>query len=199
MITNELQLDDATKRLIVAQLSDPFSGLYNQLDTNEVPRLGESFIIWRLDTGDLRTGFVEGKLLARETTFLHHQIWLGDRAKAYAVSDMSSGTPQVIRGGFSIVAERMYDAIDNLGHDYPDNQKPDLKGRLLVVPAVKIYSFWLWSDTDENEQQIYLFSAPDRFKELQKPDYFKPEAFLNLLSVALVPFESFTDHGLAFW
>jgi hypothetical protein len=198
MITNELQLDDATIKLIVAQLSEPFSGLYNQLDTDEVPRLGESFVIWSLDTGNLRTAFVEGQLLAGKTTFQHHQIWLGDRAKAYAISDMSSGAPQVIKGGFSIVAERMHDAIGFLDDD-PENQQPDLKGRLLVVPAVKIYSFWLRSVEDENEQKIYLFSAPDRFDELQKPRYFKPEEFLNFLGAVLAPFESFTGHGTAFW
>ena len=199
MIANELHLDEATTKQLVSEIGEMFSGLYNQLETNEEPRLGESFAIWKLDIEGLSTAFADGKLSATPTPFQHHQIWLGDRAKAYALSDtLPSGKRQVVRTSVSIVAERMHDAIRFLDHD-PNNQKTDLIARLLSLPEASIYTFWLLTQAEEKTENIYLFSAPDRFAQLQEPRYFKPEDFLSFLDVALSPFRAHSDSKTLLW
>jgi hypothetical protein len=187
MLDNETKLDEASN--IAEQIGRFLPGLYLEMKNEPKAELGESFDVWEINTRELEQAIEGRKFPAQATDLQHHQILFDGRANAYALSEkLSSGSHQVFKVGVSNVARKIHKAIKRLERDEGEevSQETDNNGltsvRLLKTSAFWVYAFWL---VDRHE--VYVISAPSRFKRLRAGRYLKEKNFIRRLRDEIEP------------
>ncbi|MFL6277341.1 MAG: hypothetical protein ACJ74G_19320 [Blastocatellia bacterium] len=157
--------------------------------------LMETFDVWELDVNDLAQALDTNHIPAKPTSYQHHQIRLGRRVRAYALSYHAPGeAPEVIQVALSGVAERIDRAIERLDATVPD----EISVRLVVVKSCGIYAFWM-----VEANHAYLISTPMRFRRLfnhlRGHRYLEAGDFLKLLYNAVEPFSIIDSQQVVSW
>jgi hypothetical protein len=194
MPINETIIEEPVTDL-TSQIGNLFSGTYRQLqmeaglvESGEPAdvELGESFDMWKLDPNAIHEAVVSRTFPAFKTDFQHHQILIGGKPLAYAISEKpADGQRRVVSVTLSRLAERVDQAIDVL-----DPTGDDTAARFLAFPSFRIYAFWL-----EGRHQVYVISTPDQFAKLRRVESWTETEFLQRLYDEIGPLLTKTLNG----
>ncbi len=142
-------------------------------------QLRETFSVWSLGLDATTRPKEPIAKLAQPTGRWHHQVSIGNRARAFARSmplgpaaadwSVSQITPD------SPIAEAIDKAIDWVDQNVPG----DPLVKLLVVPAYYLHAFWLKTD---DADQVLVVHKPDQYTRLKYETLYTPRKFLELLA-----------------
>lgn len=174
-------LPDLVLRDISSQISNLLPGLIQQQPSPpESMDLRESFAVWTLDLAAPSEMRQDSAFPARETGSWHHQILFDGTPAAHAESVITcDGELRVAEVSISPLAGIVDKAID-----WAESLEGAVTVRLLALPALLIYTFWL-----VERKQIYIIDAFPEFVDLQPGSLLSEQDFVSVLYSNLVSLE----------